>query len=311
MRFLFSVLFLVLAAAIGSAQDVSFEGFKKINGVKLYFKVIGQGSPLLVVHGGPAMNHDYFLPHLMPLAQKHKLIFYDQRASGRSDIPRDSFRSISHEIMVDDIDAIRREFKLDKIDILAHSWGAKLAINYALDYPDNVGKLVLSNPIPFSHEYDSAQVATIAGKTTTGNAERKKNLVRSKEFLSADLAVYRQVLQLNYITSFFDTAKLGKLDIVLDDDFFRQNAFLMRGLYRDFARYDVNYYPHLRRVAIPVLVLHGVADNIPLEADERLMNSLANGSLVVFDSSGHFPFIEENSKFTTEVTAFLSKQRSK
>lgn len=294
--------------AIGTeAQKVSFEGLKEINGVKMYFKVIGEGEPLLVIHGGPAMNHDYFLPHLLPLAKKHKLIFYDQRASGRSDIPHDSVRAISHEIMVDDIDAIRKEFRLEKINILAHSWGAKLAVNYALDYPDNVGRLILSNPITLSHEYDSLQVASMAGKTTAANADRKKKLVSSKEFLSADLGVYKQVLQLNYLTSFFDTTNLRKLDIVLDNDFFRQNALLMRGLYRDYARYDVNYYPFLRRVAVPVLIIHGRADNIPLEADERLTSSLANSTLLVFDSSGHFPFIEENVKFTSEVVAFLNR----
>ncbi|WP_276134977.1 alpha/beta fold hydrolase [Polluticoccus soli] len=304
---LLTLLFVLLMFAFGAgAQKVSFEGLKEINGVKMYFKIIGEGEPLLVIHGGPAMNHDYLLPHLLPLAKTHKLIFYDQRASGRSDIPLDSIRAISHEIMVDDIDAIRKEFRLDKINILAHSWGAKLAINYALDYPENVGRLILSNPTTLSHEYDSLQVAAMAGKTTVANAERKKKLVTSKEFLSADLGVYKQVLQLNYLTSFFDTTNLAKLDIVLDNDFFRQNALLMRGLYRDYAKYDVNYYPFLRRVAVPVLILHGRADNIPLAADERLESSLANGTLVIFDSSGHFPFIEENGKFTQSVSAFLS-----
>lgn len=308
MRFLFPILLILLAATGGYAQKVSFEGLKQVNGVKMYFKVVGEGSPLLVVHGGPAMNHDYLLPHLLPLAKTHKLIFYDQRASGRSDIPRDSSKSISHEIMVADIEAIRREFRLDKLSILAHSWGAKLAINYAMDYPDRVDKLILSNPVTLSHEYDSIQLASIAGKTTTLNAEKKKTLLGSKEFQNADLGVYKQVLQLNYFTSFFDTANLLKLDIVLDDDFFRQNASLMKGLYKDMGKYDINYYPHLRRIAVPVLILHGMADNIPLAADERLMNSVANGTLVVFDSSGHFPFIEENDKFTSEVVAFLARK---
>ncbi|MCD6064312.1 MAG: alpha/beta hydrolase fold protein [Flavipsychrobacter sp.] len=298
---------MMMAAMSSEAQKTSFEGLKEINGVKMYFKVVGEGDPLLVVHGGPAMNHDYFLPHLLPLAKKHQLIFYDQRASGRSDIPRDSSKSISHEIMVADIDAIRREFGLKKIDIFAHSWGAKLAVNYAMDYPENIGRLILSNPVTFSHEYDSLQIASIAAKTTGHNADRKKVLVSSKEFLDADLGVYKQVLQLNYITSFFDTTNIEKLDIVLAHDFFRQNASLMKGLYRDMGKYDINYYPHLRRIAIPVLILHGKADNIPLEADERLMASVSNGTLVVFDSSGHFPFIEENNKFTDAVTAFLNR----
>jgi proline iminopeptidase len=101
---------------------------------------------------------------------------------------------------------------------------------------------------------------------------------------------------------------VAKLDIILPDNFFQQNAHLMKGLYTDNRYYDINYYPELKAVRSPVLILHGSADNIPLEADELLRSSMKDARLVVFDSSGHFPFIEENEKFTSEVLAFLQKK---
>ena len=87
----FVILFLLISfISCDSTPEFSFEeGLKNINDTKLYFKVIGDGEPLLVIHGGPGLSHDYLFEGLKPLAQNFKVIFYDQRASGRSDMTLD------------------------------------------------------------------------------------------------------------------------------------------------------------------------------------------------------------------------------
>jgi proline iminopeptidase len=85
---------LVLASAIALAQPRSRpqtgavypqqEGFVDVNGVMLYYLTFGRGEPLLILHGGPGASHDYFLPYLLPLARHHRLVFIDERGSGRS-----------------------------------------------------------------------------------------------------------------------------------------------------------------------------------------------------------------------------------
>jgi|GEM_PF-1864778 len=60
------------------------EGFVEANRVMIYYKAIGHGDPLLIVHGGPGASHDYFLPYLLPLIKNNRLIFIDERGSGRS-----------------------------------------------------------------------------------------------------------------------------------------------------------------------------------------------------------------------------------
>ncbi len=267
---------------------------------------MGEGEALLVVHGGPSMNHDYFLPQLQPLATKYKLIFYDQRASGLSPIPPDSSKDISYRIMVDDIEALRNSFGISKLNIMAHSWGAKLAVNYALQYPEHLGKLIFISPLTFSHEYDSLQIATIAAKTTDEDKDQRKRLVGSNAFIQGDMGVYKQVLMLMYKTSFYDTSNLKHLNIVLPDNFYRANAVLTRGLMTDLERYDRNYYPQLKKIKASLLVLHGMADNLPLAAAERLKSTVPNGKLVVFQKSGHFPFVEEQDKFIETVSGFMS-----
>ena len=60
------------------------DGFVDANGVMIYYKMLGRGAPLMIVHGGPGASHDYFLPYLLPLARRNKVIFIDERGSGRS-----------------------------------------------------------------------------------------------------------------------------------------------------------------------------------------------------------------------------------
>src|SRR5262245_20810227 len=60
------------------------DGFIDAHGVLIYYKAFGKGEPLVILHGGPGASHDYFLPYLIPLARNHRLIFIDERGSGKS-----------------------------------------------------------------------------------------------------------------------------------------------------------------------------------------------------------------------------------
>src|SRR3954469_14742358 len=72
------------AAAAQSSVFKTEDGYVDANGVLIYYEAFGTGRPLLVVHGGPGASHDYFLPYLVPLAKTNRLIFIDERGSGKS-----------------------------------------------------------------------------------------------------------------------------------------------------------------------------------------------------------------------------------
>ena len=118
------------------------EGFVDANGVLIYYKVIGRGAPLVILHGGPGAAHDYFLPYLLPLARRNRLIFIDERGSGRSEKLEDA-SAYTVENMVEDVEALRGTLKLGKIALLGHSCGGVLAQAYALKYQQNLTRLIL------------------------------------------------------------------------------------------------------------------------------------------------------------------------
>src|SRR5256712_12308730 len=129
----------------GSAESNVYpmqEGFVDANGIMIYYKILGRGEPLMIVHGGPGASHDYFLPYLLPLARRHKLIFIDERGSGRSEKLEDP-AGYTIENMVEDVEANRQSLDLGKINLLGHSYGGAPAQAYALEYQSHPSRLTL------------------------------------------------------------------------------------------------------------------------------------------------------------------------
>ncbi len=113
------------------------EGFVDSHGVPIYYKVVGRGAPLVIVHGGPGASHDYFLPYLLPLMRSNKLIFIDERGRGKSSKCRDP-QQYTIANMVEDIETVRLTLGLGKISLLGHSFGGVLVQAYALKYQKNL-----------------------------------------------------------------------------------------------------------------------------------------------------------------------------
>jgi pimeloyl-ACP methyl ester carboxylesterase len=136
---------LLVAVRVWSQAPVNYqtqEGFVDARGVLIYYRILGQGSPLVVVHGGPGASYDYFLPYLLPLARRHGFIFIDKRGSGGSERLED--KSVyTVESMVGDAEAVRQALKLGRISLPGHSYGGVLAQAYALKYLANLTHLIL------------------------------------------------------------------------------------------------------------------------------------------------------------------------
>lgn len=119
--------------------------------VRLYVLQVGhaeaQGSPIVVLHGGVGAEHSYLLPAFLPLADRHRFTFFDQRGSLRSPARPEAIR---FEAMVSDIDAIRNELGAERIRLVGHSMGALLSYAYLRQHPDRVDNLTVIGPaFPF------------------------------------------------------------------------------------------------------------------------------------------------------------------
>jgi proline iminopeptidase len=110
-----------------------------IRDVSLFVKVIGTGYPLLLMHGGPGLDHTT-LSSLEPLADEFTLVFYDHRCNGRSG---GAVASMTWENLTADAEALRRKLGFDQWAVLGHSFGGNVALEYALRYPERLSHLLL------------------------------------------------------------------------------------------------------------------------------------------------------------------------
>jgi proline iminopeptidase len=111
-----------------------------IRGISLFTKVVGEGYPLVLMHGGPGMDHSVLLP-LLPCADAFTLVFYDHRCNGRSDCA--DVTSMTWENLTADADALRQTLGFEQWAVLGHSFGGMVALEYALRYPDSLSHLLL------------------------------------------------------------------------------------------------------------------------------------------------------------------------
>ena len=109
---------------------------------KLYCEEEGQGIPLVLLNGGPGCTHHVFHPAFSRAKEFAKVIYCDQRGTGRSDT-EGAGEKYTVKQAVDDLDSLRKSLHVDRWVVLGHSYGGFLAQCYALEYPERLLGLIL------------------------------------------------------------------------------------------------------------------------------------------------------------------------
>jgi pimeloyl-ACP methyl ester carboxylesterase len=149
------------------------EGQVPLDRGRLYYRDIGAGHPVIVLHGGPDFDHSYLVPELDRLARSHRLIYFDQRGRGRSaEGVRPEDVGLLSEI--EDVERLRRHLQLPSAAILGHSWGGLLAMEYALRHPDRTTHLILMNTARASRQDWSAMRQHFIRIRPAGDVERMR-----------------------------------------------------------------------------------------------------------------------------------------
>lgn len=137
------------ARSMGPIPAPDREAMVPVEGGRIYVRVNGDLAgphvPLLLIHGGPGGSHTAFLPAL-PLASERAIILYDQLDCGRSDKPGDP-KNWTVKRFVDEVDAIRAYFGVDRIHVLGASWGGTVALEYGARRPKGLRSLILASPL--------------------------------------------------------------------------------------------------------------------------------------------------------------------
>jgi len=277
----------------------------------LYARTIGQGRPTIVLHGGPDFDHAYLLPDLDRLQDVLRLVYYDQRGRGRSaDNVQPQRVSLSSD--VEDIETLRRYFKLDGPVLLGHSWGTVLALEYAVRYPTHASHLVLMNPAPASAR-DFTLMRNAYVQQIGAEMDRQREMVASDSYKHADPETVAARYRIHFSHALNRREDYEKLMTIMKAQFVKQGSAgiikaravedqLMQQTWQDPA-YDL--LPRLNGLTVPTLVIAGDHDFIPVEIAEHIAQALPNAKLVTIKDCGHFAYLECPDALHRAVEEFL------
>lgn len=275
---------------------------KEVNGTKLYCNTIGEGDAIVIVHGGPGLAHDYLFEPFKQLSDNYKLIFYDQRGCGRSDEFKEGMQ-VTMETMVDDLEGIRKELNIDKMNLVGQSWGALIAINYILKYPGNVKNLILLEPAPGSSEYIQQVQQTIIKRLSKEDLEQLTKISQNPE-LRYDPNLFKEFMNIRMKTYFYDSTFAEKKNFNYFDSDKIQKFFASSAMFGPYLM-SYNLYDKMRAIDCPVLIIHGDYDVIPTEAIERMGKEIKNSEVHIVKECGHFVHIEKPDFYFGTIRSFI------
>jgi proline iminopeptidase len=274
--------------------------------VQLFVHEEGRGAPVIAVHGGPGLDSNYLTPDLQPLARQHRVIYYDQRGSGRSTLSE----RVNVQTLVSDLDALRQRLGLSKVALLGHSWGGGLAALYAAAHPGAVSRLVLVSSMPLRAAGLEVFERNLRNRLTGDENERLNRVMDARVRAtteSQDIETCREYWAILLKAYYADPASVarsraqpcGGSGIALANGL-RVNASVFASL----GNFD--WTETMSRLRIPTLVIHGDEDPVPVESAVEWARTLPDARLLVLARSGHAPYVEQPDQFFRAVDQFLA-----
>ena len=300
-----------------SAVYPTQEGFVDANGVMIYYLTLGRGEPLLIVHGGPGASHDYFLPYLLPLARHNRLIFIDERGSGRSEKLEDP-AGYTVENMVEDVEAVRQALGLGKISLLGHSYGGALAQAYALKYQKNLTHLILAST--WSSTVVLNQLFVRMKERMPAELRERINRMESEGLFGHGLDYQKNRYTNEYLTAAWGEGYFPYLYQNRPDPNYDPIAGgniswdLYREMWGSHGEYvvdgnlkSVEYTERLSGIKAPTLILVGDHDECDPSLSEVMHAKISGSKMVVLPKAGHMTFVDQTKMFVDAVDGFLKK----
>ena len=260
-------------------------------------------TPLLTLHGGPGSGHNYLLP-LKALADERPVIFYDQLGCGKADAPADdSLYTIARAVQ--EVDAVRKALKLDKVILYGHSWGAMLALEYMIATGGaGVEKLIVGGALA-SIPQAVAGMGRLIDALPDGAGARLKALEAAHKETSQE---YQDLVGLFYQRHLcrvpFPPEVLATIENLGKSPAYRvmngPNEFTIVGNIKDWDR-----RADLGKITLPTLITTGEFDEITVDCHQTIQAGVKGSELTIFGECSHLTMNEKPDAYVRTLRAFM------
>lgn len=263
------------------ASGYYWEGIINVGGVDLYVSRLGNGPELITIHGGPDWDHTYLQPFMNSQADARTLIFFDIRGCGRSQ-RFDNYALLHIRHVVEDIRNLMIHFDLHKADFLGFSFGGRIALEFLRRFPSCVGKLILASSSAYPQDLPGKAPPIMSPDEVRILA--LKNIERDLQTQEGRRLAQRAIANVRFSNQWLQAIHLG-LSIGYPE--------------RDYSAI-------LRKLAVPVLVLHGELDRtFPITVARRLVQEVPSAILSEIPQAGHMAQIDAPKRWNKSIENFL------
>jgi proline iminopeptidase len=280
------------------------EGTIAVPGGHVWYQRVGGGAgrPLLVIHGGPGLPHNY-LSSLKRLADEREVIFWDQLGCGNSERPSNT-ALWTMERSVAEMDAVVKALGLNHFHIFGNSWGGMLAQQYALDATPDAAGLVISNSIASIPEF-----AKMVARLKSGLDPATQPAIDRHEAAGTTYSPEYQAAIRTWNETYLCRVRpwpreledaFRNMGTEIFETMFGPSDFHIVGTIRSWDVFD-----RLAEIALPTLILAGRFDECVPEHMWDMHQRISGSRFELFESSAHMPFIEEPERFDRVMREFL------
>lgn len=264
------------------------------DGYKIFVREVGSGFPLIVLHGGPGLDHSMFRPYLDALGDEFRLLYVDERGQGRSE--RVDPQTLSLDVFARDVDLLANALDLGPFALLGHSFGAIITTCHASELGTATAYVISAggdtSDALLADVEASFEAMGEAGKPIAASWAAEKT-VQTEEQL-------RDLLRVQMPFHFHGPPPSGYGDETVGaPEVLRHFA---NGGYGDF-----DFRPKLKDVHKPTLVIVGEHDRTTTTRAARVLHAgIASSELVIVPEAGHLSFVEQTDAYLDAVRRFLS-----
>lgn len=274
-----------------------------ISGLNMEYSVRGEGEILFVTSPGWGIGTKYLQKGLAPLTDHFKLVFVTTRGSGQSQRPSDPSQMGSAQ-MADDLEHLRLHLGLDAINLFGHSNGGAIAISYAERYPDNLRNLVLVSSQLLGFD-TSGEIAGFLERAKTDPRYMAAAPYALQALPQDDAGFYHHFTSM---VPLYLREPSKNAQTFIDHMGGRPSAWAFHSQFAVDALPAANEVEDLKNIQARTLIVVGRHCWIcPVAVSEHLHGEIAGSKLLVFEKTGHFPWLEEPERFFDEVGDFLSQ----
>jgi non-heme chloroperoxidase len=274
-----------IRAALGRSEFIEVE-----KNVRLHVSDLGEGSPVVLIHGWPLSDEMYEYQYAALMENGYRAIGITLRGFGQSDKP---YGKYDYDVFADDIKVVLEDLRIDNAVLGGFSFGGATVIRFASKYNnEHICKLALfgaAAPCEVrKDDFPYGLPIEVLNSLIELNSVNRPQLIEEfgKLFAASETALPKNI-----------SDWLAGIEFQSSQYAMKQGLYMIR---------DSDIRNDLKKITIPTAIFHGKLDKLcPFELAEQLHKGIANSKLIAFEKSGHALFLEERLKFNDELITFI------